>query len=138
MAHFGHPYTPAPSGPPGPLDTMPGRKLSPADLAAFEEQLRLMLGVVRGDISRLEAESASHASADRQGDDGDGYSLELSFELMQRDEATAGLMLDALERLADGTFGRCQACDQWIKKDRLRAIPYAEHCIECQRQAEAG
>jgi RNA polymerase-binding transcription factor DksA len=117
---------------------MPGRKPTQSDLDAYEEQLRLMLGVLRGDISQLEAESISQASADRQGDDGDSYSLEVSLELLQRGGSTANDILEAFGRIAEGTFGRCSACERWIKKERLLAIPYTSHCIECQRQAEAG
>jgi len=117
---------------------MPGRKPTKTDLAAFEEQLRLMLGVLRGDISHLEAESISQASADRQGDDGHSYSLELSLELLQRGGSTANDILEALGRIGDGSYGRCDSCDSWIRKARLQAIPYTSHCIECQRRAEAG
>jgi RNA polymerase-binding transcription factor DksA len=42
----------------------------------------------------------------------------------------------ALHRLERGTFGVCQSCDEEIDSARLKALPYAEQCIECQRQLE--
>src|SRR3990170_3944819 len=39
----------------------------------------------------------------------------------------------ALERLDDGTFGLCTNCMKPISQERLEAIPWAEHCIDCQR-----
>jgi len=117
---------------------MPGRKPTPAALAAYKSQLQLLLGVLNGDISHLEAESAGQAQVDRQGDDGGVYSVEFSLDLLQRDEHSARLVTDALERIEEGAFGRCHVCEQWIKRDRLRAMPQAYCCIDCQRQAEAN
>lgn len=42
----------------------------------------------------------------------------------------------ALERIADGTFGRCLACGQQIEKERLEALPYARYCISCKKLRE--
>jgi RNA polymerase-binding transcription factor DksA len=38
---------------------------------------------------------------------------------------------DALERVADGSFGRCQVCGRPIARPRLDAIPYARRCTAC-------
>jgi DnaK suppressor protein len=45
---------------------------------------------------------------------------------------------DALERLADGSFGRCDNCSEAIPLERLRAIPYARLCMKCKSEEEAG
>ena len=37
----------------------------------------------------------------------------------------------AIERLDDGTFGKCERCGRTIAKVRLNAIPYARDCIIC-------
>jgi RNA polymerase-binding protein DksA len=42
----------------------------------------------------------------------------------------------ALERIGDGTFGRCGTCGRLIGHDRLRAVPYARLCIACARREE--
>jgi DnaK suppressor protein len=37
----------------------------------------------------------------------------------------------ALERLDDGSYGRCQSCGQPIPAERLRALPWAALCVPC-------
>ncbi|MGO4568409.1 TraR/DksA family transcriptional regulator [Rhizobium sp. 2YAF20] len=37
----------------------------------------------------------------------------------------------ALERLENGTYGRCAKCHENIRKDRLAAVPYTPFCITC-------
>jgi RNA polymerase-binding protein DksA len=58
----------------------------------------------------------------------------------QRDIALrdkARVQLEAVEaaiaRLDAGTYGRCTNCGRPIAAERLEAIPWAEHCIDCQR-----
>lgn len=38
----------------------------------------------------------------------------------------------ALERVAGGTYGECQACGEQISVNRLKAIPWAEYCLNCE------
>jgi len=38
----------------------------------------------------------------------------------------------ALERVAGGTYGECQACGEQISANRLTAIPWAECCLSCE------
>ncbi len=38
----------------------------------------------------------------------------------------------ALERVAGGTYGECQACGEEISPNRLKAIPWAEYCLKCE------
>ncbi len=44
----------------------------------------------------------------------------------------------ALARLDDGTFGRCTRCGREIPSERLGALPWAAHCIECQTALDRG
>jgi RNA polymerase-binding protein DksA len=44
----------------------------------------------------------------------------------------------ALARIDDGTYGRCTMCGGPVGEDRLAALPWAGHCIECQRKAGPG
>lgn len=41
---------------------------------------------------------------------------------------------DALERLEDGSFGKCIDCGKTIPQGRLEAIPWAKYCIEDQQR----
>ena len=43
---------------------------------------------------------------------------------------------DALHRLRDGTYGTCEDCGREISPERLKAMPFARRCVECQRTVE--
>ena len=42
----------------------------------------------------------------------------------------------ALERLRDGDYGRCEECDEVIAPARLRAMPEVTTCVRCQDMLE--
>jgi RNA polymerase-binding protein DksA len=58
-------------------------------------------------------------------------------DLALRDRARHQLELvdAALGRLDDGTYGSCRRCGRPIAAARLEALPWAAHCIDCQRVA---
>jgi len=39
----------------------------------------------------------------------------------------------ALARIDAGTYGRCLGCGGPVGEERLAALPWATHCIDCQR-----
>ena len=43
---------------------------------------------------------------------------------------------EALERLENGDYGKCEACSGDIPEARLEAIPYATLCIKCKEETE--
>jgi len=42
----------------------------------------------------------------------------------------------ALEKIRQGRYGHCDACDRPIAPVRLKALPYATECINCARSGE--
>ena len=45
---------------------------------------------------------------------------------------------EALNRIEDGTFGKCTGCNKAIALPRLRRLPHTTTCIECKEKEEAG
>ena len=43
----------------------------------------------------------------------------------------------ALGRLDAGTYGRCTSCGRPVAPERLEALPWAAHCIDCQRTSRS-
>ena len=43
---------------------------------------------------------------------------------------------DALHRLQAGTYGRCSDCNRVIALARLRAVPFADACRDCQARRD--
>ena len=41
---------------------------------------------------------------------------------------------DALERIENGTYGKCDACGKEIPEERLEAIPWTKLCVEDARK----
>ncbi|HEY4706726.1 MAG TPA: TraR/DksA C4-type zinc finger protein [Thermodesulfobacteriota bacterium] len=44
---------------------------------------------------------------------------------------------ESLRRIEDGTYGRCAQCGAEIGEERLKAQPYAIHCLRCKGEMEA-
>jgi len=44
----------------------------------------------------------------------------------------------ALERIENGTYGKCRICGKDISVERLKAVPHATMCIECKFKEEKG
>jgi DnaK suppressor protein len=58
---------------------------------------------------------------------------------MQSLDLRAGLVRQlrlAIDRIEDGTYGVCRECEEEIAPKRLRAIPWAQLCIQCQEAAD--
>lgn len=43
---------------------------------------------------------------------------------------------NALARIKDGSYGKCESCEKAIAPARLNALPYATLCILCARKEE--
>lgn len=43
---------------------------------------------------------------------------------------------EALARLEEGTYGICQECGEPIAAPRLKALPHATCCVDCQARQE--
>lgn len=43
----------------------------------------------------------------------------------------------ALQRMAEGRYGRCEGCGQAIDPERLEALPYTRYCLACSRREAA-
>ncbi len=66
-------------------------------------------------------------------DDTDRKMLE---SMGEKDIKRMQLIESALNRIEQGKYGKCIKCTKKIPEDRLRAIPYALMCIECQTATE--
>lgn len=95
-----------------------------------EEALKKSRQDASGDLSNVPIHMADVGT--------DNYERELMIELIQNGEDSVRNIDDALERIEEGTFGICEACEKKINRERLKAVPYASLCISCQREEELG
>jgi len=61
---------------------------------------------------------------------------ELEFALVQMKSETLSKVNDALVRLEQGNYGNCFDCGDEIAEKRLRALPFAVRCKDCEQARE--
>ena len=122
------------------------------EITKFEHLLLSIRSRVRGDVDQLTREalmghdgaSGQHSPTHLAELGSDNYEQEFSLQFVENDQEVLGEIEAALERIDSGTYGLCESClaegrsktKASIPKTRLKAIPYARNCIECERKRE--
>ncbi|MDG2206409.1 MAG: TraR/DksA family transcriptional regulator [Pirellulales bacterium] len=91
-----------------------------------------------GDLSLLSDLQQQQGSGDVIDAALDSAQGEINSQLAEVESRELGSIEKALEQMRDGTYGLCEHCNKKIPLARLKALPYATTCIECQRLAEEG
>jgi DnaK suppressor protein len=60
----------------------------------------------------------------------------MDYALMEMESATLRRIDEAIVRLGGGTYGLCSECGGKIAEARLKALPFALTCRDCQEQEE--
>lgn len=68
----------------------------------------------------------------------DEYQYEATIRLASSEGRYLYHIEQALDRIEDGTYGKCEECKKNISIQRLRALPYARLCIACKEKEEVG
>lgn len=66
----------------------------------------------------------------------DHYEQEMALSLLETQGMRLEEISDALNRIDQGTYGRCQRCRQEIPRPRLEALPYTRYCVSCARTVQ--
>ena len=113
--------------------------------AGRRETLRLLLAERRREAETryrqaLERQLSGSEAGDSEGVHGWKASREGGAEvaLLEILDQAVRQIDEALQRLASGTYGQCVACAEPIPLARLRAVPFATHCVPCQTRREGG
>jgi DnaK suppressor protein len=61
---------------------------------------------------------------------------DIEFALVQMKSETLNKITDALTRLEQGDYGNCVDCGEEIAEKRLRALPFAVRCKDCEEARE--
>ena len=64
------------------------------------------------------------------------YTREFLLSLSGFERQQLALVENALARIEDGTYGECQMCGEAVPVPRLKAIPWARYCVNCQEVVE--
>jgi len=63
---------------------------------------------------------------------------EIEFALIEMKAETLKKIDAALRRIGEGTYGECFECGEEIPAARLRALPFAVRCKDCEEAREAA
>lgn len=117
--------------------------LSAADLKEFESLLRERYQQLRDDLQQSLSDSDDlqlQELAGRVRDPGEESVADLIMDLNLRQldhySQEVRAIETALARLEAGTYGICSECGSEIGLERLRAVPTATRCVECQARLE--
>ena len=106
----------------------------------LEERRRDMLAEVQGRIRgvRTDAAGRPHHGMD-QGEAGEAHvQHDIEFALIQMKAEILTRINEALSRLEEGSYGYCFDCGEEIAEPRLRALPFAVRCRECEESREVA
>ncbi len=99
---------------------------------------------ITGQVNHLEMDLREEI-ADNQnmpGDMADHGSGELnqhlSVTLMENDRIELERIEKAIHHMQEGIYGKCEVCEKVIPMPRLKAIPWATRCINCQSRFEGA
>ena len=66
----------------------------------------------------------------------DSYDRELASTLTEAERSRVEAVDKALERVDKGNYGECESCEKDIPLARLKALPFARLCVDCQSKEE--
>ena len=104
----------------------------------LEDRRREILAAVKTKIKDVRAEGSSgimHAVDAAETSESD-IQDDIEFALIQMKAETLNKIDEALRRLEEGSYGNCFECGEEISQQRLRALPFAVRCKDCEEARE--
>jgi DnaK suppressor protein len=118
--------------------TTTAKRSRPDELRTMlEDRLYQLTRDVHGRIREARADSVNERQAIDEGETSElDAQDELEFALIQMKAETVNRIDEALRRLEEGTYGHCFECGDDIGEARLRALPFAVRCKDCEELRE--
>ncbi len=116
------------------------KTVKPAPKRDVERQRKALLELrdrVTGQISFL-SDDAAHKDDIPPEDRTDEFDREFALSLVSTEQDALYEIDEALRRIDHGQYGVCESCAGTIENNRLRALPFARHCLGCQAGIENG
>ncbi len=118
------------------------------ELDGFRQQLLALRERLNGDVTHL-TDEAMHTAGEQAGSNlshvplhmadlgTDNYERENTLRLLASEGQLLEEITAALERIDNGTFGRCEECHGPIQpRERLRELPYTRYCVACAQKMD--
>ena len=105
----------------------------------LEDRRRELLNEVQGRMRDVRMEGNKERDVLDQGESSEvDIQEDIEFALIQMKSETLNKIDAALRRLEDGTYGDCFECGDQISEARLRALPFAVRCKDCEEARETA
>src|SRR6476659_11440752 len=105
----------------------------------LEDRRRELLNEVQGRIRDVRLEGNKERDVLDQGESSEvDIQEDIEFALIQMKSETLNKIDAALRRLEDGSYGDCFECGEEISEARLRALPFAVRCKDCEEARESA
>ena len=108
-----------------------------------QEALRAMLAKLRDETYERVHELRHEQGEDSDTEPGDEMDraradtdVETHASLIARAEERLRYIDEALGRVEEGRYGICAGCREHIPVERLRAVPFAIYCVDCQQKPD--
>jgi DnaK suppressor protein len=111
------------------------------ELKHFETLLNEKLDELLKEADRT-VDGMTDAKAENFPDPTDRASLEsnrnFTLRIRDRERKLIIKVKEALDRIEDGSYGKCEECEEQIGRERLEARPVTTLCIDCKSLQEAN
>jgi RNA polymerase-binding transcription factor DksA len=122
--------------------------MTKAELEAHRRQLLDLQNRINGDVNHLSDEAFRKSDGEASGNlshmpihmadlGTDNFEQENTLNLLANEEQMLAEIAAALDRIDNGTFGRCEECHgEILPKARLKELPYTRYCVACARKLD--
>jgi DnaK suppressor protein len=105
----------------------------------LEDRRRQLMSDVQGRIRDVRGEGSKDREVLDQGESSEvDIQDDIEFALIQMKSETLNKINEALRRLDEGTYGNCFECGDEVAEARLRALPFAVRCKDCEEARESA
>ncbi len=103
----------------------------------LEDRRRELMNEVQGRIRDVRTEGVKDREVLDQGESSEvDIQEDIEFALIQMKSETLNKINEALRRVEEHTYGNCFECGDEIAQARLRALPFAVRCKDCEEARE--
>jgi len=121
----------------------PRTRLTKEQIEEIKDLLVERKGIIERDLKKVfsryledDAEETTVVNVANDDESRVDVGKELSFQVMSRRTDELKKINEAIGRLEDGSYGVCEECGNAIRFERLKAMPFAQLCRNCQQDSE--
>ncbi|MBI4431813.1 MAG: TraR/DksA family transcriptional regulator [Candidatus Omnitrophica bacterium] len=126
---------------------MNNNNINKRSIQELKARLLVMRNEIAESIRHIEKDTLNKSQRDASGDLSgysfhmadmatDNFDREFNLDIGSKEQQLLNQIENALSMIEEGTYGKCEDCEQLISIERLRAVPFARLCIKCQEASE--